>query len=148
MHAAGSSQILFFPAYPEQNRITKDGVQYVEGVPIAESIFGNDRLDPVISSFIPEILASETEAHIQVVTGDKSWDEEGQRQTIYIFDAVNEEQLYKHILKAKAHNRMRQLQAAPDLPKSWLKSCRAPGRGRRLSTPMINCLQYAEALTG
>ncbi|MCC8025622.1 MAG: hypothetical protein LIP16_10030 [Clostridium sp.] len=135
MHAAGSSQILFFPAYPEQNRITKDGVQYVEGVPIAESIFGNDRLDPVISSFIPEILASETEAHIQVVTGDKSWDEEGQRQTIYIFDAVNEEQLYKHILKAKAHNRMRAIAGCAGLAKELAEIMSGSRAGEKVVNP-------------
>ncbi|MFW6680443.1 four-carbon acid sugar kinase family protein [Lacrimispora sp. AGF001] len=60
LNASGYKQIHFIPAYPEMGRITKNGIHYADGIPIADSIFGNDPFDPVLYSDIPSIISSQT----------------------------------------------------------------------------------------
>lgn len=106
MAAADSGRILFFPAYPDQKRTTRDGIQYVEGIPIADSIFKNDKLDPVMSSYIPDILAAETDARIELVLKDTDWEREQPRPAIYVFDSADEKELRAHLAQAKAGQRI------------------------------------------
>lgn len=42
--------IAFFPSYPKMNRITKNGIHYIDGVPVSESVFSKDPFDPVTDS--------------------------------------------------------------------------------------------------
>lgn len=83
-----NSPIFFIPAYPEQGRITKNGIQYVNGTPIAESIFAKDPLNPVKKSFIPDIIREQTDIKTFVVTKDKyeSILNDNLEAGIYIFD--------------------------------------------------------------
>lgn len=48
--------LTFAPAFPTMNRLTREGVQYVDGIPVSESPFGQDPVDPVRASYIPDIL--------------------------------------------------------------------------------------------
>ena len=75
LNASGHKQIHFIPAYPEMGRITKNGVHYADGVPIAESIFGNDPFDPVLYSHIPSIISSQTliPTHVIHHCEDEEW---------------------------------------------------------------------------
>ena len=57
MLGIGQHQVHFTPAYPDMNRLTIKGVQYVDGKQLAQSPYANDPLNPVTSSYIPEILA-------------------------------------------------------------------------------------------
>ena len=61
MDAADADVMPFLPAFPKLNRVTRNGVHYVDGVPVAESIFGQDPFEPVTVSFLPDILRSQTE---------------------------------------------------------------------------------------
>lgn len=45
MDAADADVMPFLPAFPKLNRVTRNGVHYVDGVPVAESIFGQDPLN-------------------------------------------------------------------------------------------------------
>ena len=80
LNASSYKQIHFIPAYPEMGRITKNGVHYADGIPIAESIFGNDPFDPVLYSDIPSIISSQTMIPTHVINQyeDEEWkDKEG-----------------------------------------------------------------------
>ncbi len=44
------------PAYPAMGRTTVGGIQYIDGVPVAETAFGRDPFAPVLSSDVGEIL--------------------------------------------------------------------------------------------
>ncbi|NNJ30766.1 four-carbon acid sugar kinase family protein [Lacrimispora defluvii] len=80
LNASGYKQIHFIPAYPEMGRITKNGVHYADGVPIADSIFGNDPFEPVLYSDIPSIISSQTliPTHVINQLEDEEWkDKEG-----------------------------------------------------------------------
>jgi uncharacterized protein YgbK (DUF1537 family) len=48
--------VVVAPAYPKMNRQTVNGVQYVNGQPVAETEFGQDPKTPVKDSFIPNLL--------------------------------------------------------------------------------------------
>lgn len=56
----GLNRIAFLPAYPELNRVTRRGVQYIDGVPVSESIFGTDLLNPVRHASVAGIIAEQS----------------------------------------------------------------------------------------
>lgn len=64
MDAAEADTIAFLPAFPKMGRVTRDGVHYVDGVPVAESVFGKDPFEPVKASSVEEILHDQTEAPV------------------------------------------------------------------------------------
>lgn len=61
LDGAGAERIAFVPALPKMNRITRRGVHYIDGVPVAESVFGQDPFEPVTASSVPEIIRGQTE---------------------------------------------------------------------------------------
>lgn len=60
LHAAGADMLSFIPAYPAMNRITVSGIHYIDGIPVAESSFGKDPLNPVCVSNVRELLSLQT----------------------------------------------------------------------------------------
>lgn len=61
LNASGSRQLAFLPAFPQMNRVTKNGVQYIDGVPVTESPFGVDPFEPVRHAAVTELLAEQTD---------------------------------------------------------------------------------------
>jgi uncharacterized protein YgbK (DUF1537 family) len=57
----------FIPAYPRLGRITRRGRQYLKGVPIDKTAAAADALNPVRRSFIPAIIAEESELPVRLV---------------------------------------------------------------------------------
>ena len=57
LDAAGCPVLPFVPALPAMNRTTRNGVQYIDGVPVAESVFGRDPFEPVRESDVPRLIA-------------------------------------------------------------------------------------------
>ncbi len=58
LRATGADFIPFVPALPDLGRVTRDGIHYVHGVPIAETAFSRDPLNPVRQSRVTEVLAA------------------------------------------------------------------------------------------
>ena len=54
--AFGNEPICFAPAFPAAGRVTRDGIHSINGVPVADSPFGQDPFTPVTMSFIPAWL--------------------------------------------------------------------------------------------
>ncbi|HIV25171.1 MAG TPA: four-carbon acid sugar kinase family protein [Candidatus Scatomonas pullistercoris] len=48
--------LIFAPAYPEMKRFTRKGIQLIDGIPVAESVFGKDLFEPVRHSSVAEII--------------------------------------------------------------------------------------------
>jgi len=94
LNASGYKQIHFIPAYPEMGRVTKNGVHYADGVPIAQSIFGKDPFDPVLYSDIPSIISSQTliPTHVINQLGDNHWED---KEGIMIHDSDTSEDMKK-----------------------------------------------------
>lgn len=66
LDAAGAERIVFVPALPKMNRITRRGIHYIDGVPAAESVFGQDPFEPVRESSVAGIIAAQSETAVEV----------------------------------------------------------------------------------
>lgn len=107
MDAWGGQSLMFVPAYPQTGRTTLAGRQYVNGLPLQETQYAQDPLNPVPSGYIPEILASAPGLQTALIpTADKPWPELGQAGTVYIFDAVIKEDLAAAGQRLQAINKL------------------------------------------
>ena len=64
LDGAGAESISFLPALPKMDRITRRGIHYIDGVPVAESVFGRDPFEPVGASSVAEIIAAQSEVPV------------------------------------------------------------------------------------
>ncbi|MDR3121985.1 MAG: four-carbon acid sugar kinase family protein, partial [Clostridiales bacterium] len=58
--ACGASALAFAPAFPKSGRVTRGGIQYIDGLPLGESVFANDPFEPVRHSEVARIIAEQT----------------------------------------------------------------------------------------
>lgn len=70
LRASGAPRLHFLPALPRMGRVTKDGVHYIGGVPVAQSAFGEDPFEPVTTSRVDELISSQTDVPVHVVGED------------------------------------------------------------------------------
>ena len=59
--ADGGDRLHFVPAFPNLDRVTRGGVHYIGGVPVAQSVFGKDPFEPVTHSRVEDILHEQTD---------------------------------------------------------------------------------------
>ena len=93
LNASGSRQLAFLPAFPQMNRVTKNGVQYIDGAPVTESPFGVDPFEPVRHAAITDLLAEQTDlpaASFPALATDSSVPTEN---GILVFDAATVDEL-------------------------------------------------------
>jgi 2-keto-3-deoxygluconate transporter len=95
---------IIVPAYPSNNRTTRNGMVYVKGVLLAETEFSDDPKTPVRESFIPDNISRQTDKSIGLISLN---DVKGGRQNLtqkiqqlmynriqmIIIDAENDEDL-------------------------------------------------------
>lgn len=86
LDASGERVLPFLPALPQIGRTTVDGIHYIKGVPVAESIFGADPFEPVTHSAISDIIAEQSAV---TVHNDLSL------PGICVFDAETQEDLQR-----------------------------------------------------
>lgn len=91
--ASREQYLTFIPALPAMNRITVDGVHYVEGVPIHESVFGRDPFEPVKSANVQDLF-QEVSIKTALYKEGSHYDR-GEGREIGIFDASSEGQMKK-----------------------------------------------------
>lgn len=90
MDAYGADRLVFVPAFPRMGRITRNGVQYIDGVPVAESVFGKDPFEPVCRSSVEEILRMTTDKTVQLRrAGEPAAEGEG----IHLYDCEDDRDL-------------------------------------------------------
>ncbi len=56
MDAAGCDECIFVPAFPEMNRTVRDGISYIDSVPVSRSIFGQDPQNPVLHDRVADLF--------------------------------------------------------------------------------------------
>ena len=59
LDGSGEHELFFIPALPAMNRVTINGIHYINGVPVHESVFGDDTFEPVTESYIPALLETQ-----------------------------------------------------------------------------------------
>ncbi len=90
--AAGAAQLPFIPAFPKINRTTKNGVHLIDGVPVAQSVFGRDPFEPVRHSRVADILSEQTALPaVWRLAGEPDEDVPG----IQVFDAASDDDLLR-----------------------------------------------------
>lgn len=77
----------FAPAYPDMERITRDGQQVVSGVPLHHSVFGRDIFDPVYGSGIRDMILPSGVAVMEMGLNE-NWDTRTETSAVAVFDAV------------------------------------------------------------
>lgn len=60
LQAGGTKQLPFLPAFPKIGRTTRNGVHYIDGLPVAESVFGKDPFEPVRHSALSQLIAEQS----------------------------------------------------------------------------------------
>jgi uncharacterized protein YgbK (DUF1537 family) len=64
LSTTGVAAIPFVPALPDLGRTTKNGIHHVHGVPIGETAFARDPLNPIRASRVSEVLAAQARGPI------------------------------------------------------------------------------------
>lgn len=87
--ACEDASLMFIPAYPETMRTTRNGIQYVEGIPVHETVFSKDILNPVGESFIPDIIRKQSDVNVKVIhaNGRSALESIKDKKLICVFDA-------------------------------------------------------------
>ena len=76
------------------NRVTRDGVHFINEVPVAESVFGQDPFEPVRHSAISDIIAEQVET--PVVLHERMEQPNAKAQPgIQVYDAESDEDLMR-----------------------------------------------------
>lgn len=88
LEASGKDHLNFIPAYPALDRKTMGGIQYVNGKPLAESIFANDPINPIRVSRVDEIIHLNSDVPVTV-----SYREGQKKEGILVYDAETGEDL-------------------------------------------------------
>ena len=77
LNASGADTLCFLPALPGSRRITKGGVHYIDGTPVAESVFGKDPFEPVKKSSVQELIALQSGLPVRNAVLDAVPEEKG-----------------------------------------------------------------------
>ena len=100
LEAVGGETLSFLPAFPKMKRWTKEGIHYIDDVPVSESVFGKDPFEPVTCSYIPQIIGNQSKVAVSVKAAnhqnvvEKESDEDNQEEPkILVWDAKTDEEL-------------------------------------------------------
>lgn len=91
------NNIKFIPAFPKMNRITKNGIQLIDGIPVSESVFGKGPFEPVLNSDVRQIISAQTSV-------DVSLNPNGEKRGICVYDASTDEDMRRIGEKLKVEN--------------------------------------------
>lgn len=103
---SGESCLPFLPAFPQMGRNTVDGIHYIQGVPVADSVFGQDPFEPVTCSAVTELIALQSRlpaVSCPPLTADAPLP--GQ-EGIWVFDASSLEDLREAGKRLKQEGRL------------------------------------------
>lgn len=88
LHTVRQGSLYFLPAFPRAGRTTEKGVQYIDGVPVADTVFGKDPFNPVLHSSIGRVIAEQSDVPVQLVSADDdTLGQDAQPSGIVVIDA-------------------------------------------------------------
>ena len=94
LEASGEKLLPFIPALPAMNRITRGGIHYIDGIPVAESVFGRDPFEPVSESEIVRLIACQSASPARNLQADEAEELAGMNG-IAVLDAGSEADLVR-----------------------------------------------------
>lgn len=92
LDATGRSLLSFVPAFPQINRVTVNGVHYIEGIPVDRSVFGSDPFEPVTEANVEKLIHQQCETNVQTISAGHTPDV-CQEKTIAVYDCASDEEL-------------------------------------------------------
>lgn len=104
MDATGVDAIPFFPAFPKLGRVTREGIHYIDGVPVAQTVFGQDPFEPIMDSAVADILGQQTNVPVLIHSRNEVY--EISNPGIQVFDAETDADL-KHVGRELEPKRLR-----------------------------------------
>lgn len=104
LDASGERYLTFIPAFPAMNRITVEGIQYVDGERIHESVFGKDPFEPVTSSAVKDLFRNAV-SPVMLYSCREHYERSDDKE-IGIFDASEDRQIRVIIKDLFRHDRM------------------------------------------
>ena len=87
LKTSGERQLPFLPAFPQIDRVTRDGVHYISGVPVTESPFGIDPFEPVRHARVTELIGEQTHVPAHSFPTLKEGEAVPEQEGILVFDA-------------------------------------------------------------
>lgn len=98
--ACGNTVLHFFPAFPKMGRTTVQGIHFIDGVPVGESVFAEDPFDPVTCSEVAGIIHQQSKITVRTVT-DGTILEEADEPMVAVYDTKTDEELRALALELK-----------------------------------------------
>ena len=98
LETSGADQLQFIPAFPRTGRTTVDGIQLIDGVPVAQSVFGQDPFNPVHYSAVSEILAEQADITVHSI---RTADPVSLKRGIVVYDARTDAEIRQRAQQLK-----------------------------------------------
>ncbi|MBQ8306681.1 MAG: four-carbon acid sugar kinase family protein [Blautia sp.] len=92
LDASTEEAVHFFPAFPKMGRITRNGVHFIDGVPVAESVFGKDPFEPVLRSSVKEIIEGQSRVPVSLCGTEPA--EQG-TEGICVYDSATDDDMFR-----------------------------------------------------
>ncbi len=96
--AAGGQRMAFIPSYPKMNRVVKNQVLYIDGMPVSQSVFGKDAFTPVTRDRVADIIAIQSDLPVYLE------ERPGAQASIRLYEAQTEVDMAAAAADAKAAN--------------------------------------------
>ncbi len=93
--ASGRSRLVVAPAFPEAGRLTVNGVQVVNGIPVSESAYGRDPVHPARMSHIADLI--DASLGTPIVLAANSSADAATTASILILDADSQDGLNRQV---------------------------------------------------
>jgi len=90
----GQRTLPFIPAHPKLKRFTKNGYHYINQQSLHETEFGHDPLEPIKTSYIPELLHQQAQIPIHIIDIEK-YQHRPEDSGMLVFDCASENDLEK-----------------------------------------------------
>ena len=103
--ADNKQNLMFIPAFPKMNRITKNGIHLIDGIPVNESVFGKDPFDPVTKPSVKGVIKQQSQIPVKEIF-DGKFETIGEHQGIVSFDVTTQEELIAIVQQLKAQNQL------------------------------------------
>ena len=144
LQASNNRQLPFLPAFPQNGRTTRDGIHYVDGVPVTESPFGVDPFEPVRHARITELLAEQTDVPAVSCPPLHEGSPVPEKAGILVFDATDEQDLVSTGRCLLPERHRRSWQAARGLQRCFPGCLGWPGSRQRSPGWIQGCWCSAE----
>lgn len=119
LDGSGEEALFFIPALPAMNRITLEGTHYIDGVPVDQSVFGQDPFEPVEKSYIPDLLHQQCDETVHVVPREQLQHiSPGDLKGICVFDCASKADMEKEVQFLAEQNCLRLLAGCSGLAES------------------------------